>query len=120
MPPKKISTVYGVAKRATKSDVREPHELVETGQIPGAINVPINSQIKSFHISDEEFHDLFGYDRPTKDAHLMFYCKAGVRARTAAQLAQSAGWTLVSDYPGIWLDWEAQGGEVERVSPKTK
>lgn len=94
-------------------DVREPHELLDTGRIPGAINVPIDSAPQSFHVSEEDFYDAFGYDRPPQDAHLLFYCKAGVRAKTALALAQHAGWKNVSDYPGSWLDWARNNGERE-------
>ncbi|KAL6858482.1 Rhodanese-like protein [Trichoderma novae-zelandiae] len=96
-------------------DVREPHELLDTGKIPGAINIPITSAVQSFHISDDDFEDLHGYARPPKDAPLVFYCKAGVRARAAAGLAQHAGWATVGEYPGSWLDWDANKGPVEVV-----
>ncbi|ETS01967.1 Rhodanese-like protein [Trichoderma reesei RUT C-30] len=99
-------------------DVREPHELLETGKIPGAINIPITSAVQSFHISDEDFEDMYGYARPPKDANLLFYCKAGVRAKAAAGLAQHAGWESVGEYPGSWLDWEANKGPVEVVRGK--
>lgn len=100
-----------------KIDVREPHELLDTGKIPGAINIPITSAVQSFHISDEDFEDLYGYARPPKDAALLFYCKAGVRARAAAGLAQHAGWASVGEYPGSWLDWDLNKGPVEAVKP---
>ncbi|TFA99207.1 Thiosulfate sulfurtransferase RDL2 [Trichoderma ghanense] len=99
-------------------DVREPHELLDTGKIPGAINIPITSAVQSFHISDEDFEDMYGYARPPKDANLLFYCKAGVRAKAAAGLAQHAGWESVGEYPGSWLDWEANKGPVEVVGGK--
>ncbi|KAL7810367.1 Rhodanese-like protein [Trichoderma gracile] len=99
-------------------DVREPHELLDTGKIPGAINIPITSAVQSFHISDEDFEDMYGYARPPKDANLLFYCKAGVRAKAAAGLAQHAGWESVGEYPGSWLDWEANKGPVEVVRGK--
>ncbi|KAL7915620.1 Rhodanese-like domain-containing protein [Trichoderma velutinum] len=101
-------------------DVREPHELLDTGKIPGAINIPITSAVQSFHISDEDFEDLYGYARPPKDAALLFYCKAGVRARAAAGLAQHAGWASVGEYPGSWLDWDMNKGPVEAVKPGSK
>ncbi|KAL6791392.1 Rhodanese-like domain-containing protein [Trichoderma sp. SZMC 28013] len=101
-------------------DVREPHELLDTGKIPGAINIPITSAVQSFHISDEDFEDLYGYARPPKDAALLFYCKAGVRARAAAGLAQHAGWASVGEYPGSWLDWDLNKGPVEAVKPGGK
>ncbi|CZR46490.1 uncharacterized protein FPRO_11939 [Fusarium proliferatum ET1] len=99
-------------------DVREPVELFETGKIPGAINIPITSAAQSFHISDEDFEDMYGFQRPAKNKELVFYCKAGVRARAAAQLAHYAGWDKIGDYAGSWLDWEAQQGPVEKVKKR--
>ncbi|KAF5962838.1 hypothetical protein FBULB1_13789 [Fusarium bulbicola] len=99
-------------------DVREPVELFETGKIPGAINIPITSAAQSFHISDENFEDMYGFQRPAKNKELVFYCKAGVRARAAAQLAHYAGWNKIGDYAGSWLDWEAQKGPVEKVKKR--
>jgi len=95
-------------------DVREPGELQQTGKIPGAINIPLTTSPDSFHISEEEFEDRFGYPRPSPDTEVVFYCKAGVRGRAAAKLAQDAGWTNVGEYPGSWLDWFEKGGKVER------
>lgn len=43
----------------------------------------------------------------------MFFCRAGVRSRAAAELAKTAGWEKVGEYPGSWLDWEKMGGEKE-------
>jgi len=94
--------------------VREPGELQQTGRIPHAINIPIISAPDSFLISDEEFEDRFGYVRPSHDAELVLYCKAGVRGRAAARLARDAGWTNVGEYPGSWLDWAEKGGPVEK------
>ncbi|KAG8167909.1 hypothetical protein KVR01_003598 [Diaporthe batatas] len=95
-------------------DVREPGELKSTGRVPGAVNIPVTSQPDSFHISEEEFEDRFGYPRPAKDQEVVFYCKAGVRSRAAAGLAKDAGWSKVGEYPGSWLDWAEKGGKVER------
>lgn len=95
------------------SDVREPHELQSTGRIPGAINIPVTSAPDSFHISEEEFEDRFGFPRPARDAEVVMYCRAGVRSRAAAGLATDAGWTRVGEYPGSWLDWAEKGGKVE-------
>ncbi|KAL3428386.1 rhodanese-like domain-containing protein [Phlyctema vagabunda] len=96
-------------------DVREPGELQSTGQIPSAINIPISSQPDSFFISADEFEDRYGFQRPAQDTEVVFYCKAGVRSRAAAELAGQAGWTNVAEYPGSWLDWERNGGEKERT-----
>lgn len=48
---------------------------------------------------------------------VVFYCRAGVRSKTAATLAGGeGGWegVRVGDLGGGWLEWEAKGGEVER------
>ncbi|KAK4035364.1 Rhodanese-like domain-containing protein [Parachaetomium inaequale] len=95
-------------------DVREPHELTQSGRIPGALNIPLQSAPDSFHITPEEFEDRFGFPRPARDAEVVFYCRAGVRSRAAAGLARDAGWERVGEYPGSWLDWEGRGGEIKR------
>ncbi|KAK2603777.1 hypothetical protein QQS21_004062 [Conoideocrella luteorostrata] len=98
-------------------DVREPVELQSTGKIPGAVNIPITSAVQSFHIPEADFEDMYGFERPSRDSTLLLYCKAGVRAKSAAGLAKHAGWRSVGEYTGSWLDWEANGGPIERVKP---
>lgn len=46
---------------------------------------------------------------------MVFYCKAGVRARAAAQMAVQAGYDpeSIGVYDGSWLDWKDKGGKVE-------
>ena len=97
------------------TDVREPAELIETGKIPGAINIPIVTAPQSFHIPPDDFRTLFKFKRPSKTKKLLFYCKAGVRAESAANLAHMAGWRETAVYPGSWLDWMDRGGEVEKI-----
>ncbi|KAI2781130.1 Rhodanese-like protein [Daldinia loculata] len=103
--------------KVTIIDTREPSELSTTGRIPGALNVPIASAPDSFHIPADEFADRFGFERPPPDSDgevVVFYCKAGVRSRAAAQIAREAGWKNVGEYPGSWLDWVQKGGKIER------
>ncbi len=56
-----------------------------------------------------------GFERPGKEKEVVFYCRAGVRSRAAAELARQAGWEKVGEYSGSWLDWEKRGGEKEIV-----
>ena len=58
---------------------------------------------------------MYGFERPSKDKELLFYCKAGIRAKSASQLANHAGWKKTSEYPGSWLDWEEHNGPDEKV-----
>ncbi|KAK4181880.1 Rhodanese-like domain-containing protein [Triangularia setosa] len=106
--------VSNPSPKVTIIDSREPGELQQTGHIPHAINIPVTTSPDSFFITEEEFEDRFGFPRPAKDQELVFYCKAGVRSRAAAQLAKQAGWEKVGEYPGSWLDWFEKGGKVER------
>jgi rhodanese-related sulfurtransferase len=108
-------------KPAIIIDVREPAELTATGIIPGAIAIPLTSQPDAYFLPPEEFETRFGFAKPgeadgqqTRD--IVFYCRAGVRARSAAQLAVQAGYdpTRISVYEGSWLDWSDRGGRVQK------
>ncbi|OAA69030.1 Rhodanese-like protein [Cordyceps fumosorosea ARSEF 2679] len=122
-PPTKLWTFADIQRQLQTNedknivlvDVREPAELRETGKIPGAVNIPVTTAVQSFHVPEEDFEDAFGYPRPAKDKTLVFYCKAGVRAKAAAGLALHAGWKSVGEYRGSWLDWAEHGGPVEKV-----
>jgi len=61
-------------------------------------------------LPEEEFEDRFGFEKPSMDKEVVFYCKSGVRSSAAAQLAQQQGYKNVSEYRGSWLDWEKHGG----------
>lgn len=103
-------------------DVREPSELKATGTIPGSLNIPITSHPNAFHLPPESFRHLFGFEKPKandSDApELIFFCKAGVRGRAAAQLARNAGYLQVGDYAGSWIDWTTKGGPAEEFEGK--
>ncbi|TVY21401.1 Mitochondrial thiosulfate sulfurtransferase RDL2 [Lachnellula arida] len=119
-PQSKIYAFEDVQKLSTNPspsriliDTREPGELKSSGTIPGALNIPVVSQADSWFITPEEFEDRYGFERPGKDVEVVFFCKAGVRSKTAAELARQAGWGKVGEYKGSWLDWEGKGGKIE-------
>ncbi|KAJ5084678.1 hypothetical protein NUU61_009257 [Penicillium alfredii] len=99
-------------------DVREPAELTSTGIIPSALCIPLASQPDAFYLTPDEFETRFGFPKPevAADGNIVFYCKAGVRARAAAQLAVQAGYEpeKLGVYDGSWLDWERRGGRTEK------
>jgi rhodanese-related sulfurtransferase len=96
-------------------DVREPSELQSTGKIPGSQNLPIKSAPDAFFLPAEEFEERFGWQKPGQNDEVIFYCKAGVRSRAAAQLASQAGFGgKIGEFPGSWVEWEGNGGAVER------
>ncbi|SPO05817.1 uncharacterized protein DNG_08504 [Cephalotrichum gorgonifer] len=96
-------------------DVREPNELRSTGTIPTSVNIPIVTHPNAFCLPPDQFLALFGFEKPPTtgpDApELVFFCKAGVRGRAAAQLASAEGYKSVGDYAGSWLDWSDKGGK---------
>jgi len=98
-------------------DVREPSELLQTGRIPTAKSIPISSAPDAFFMSEEDFESKFGFPRPGEADEVIFYCKAGVRSRQAALLAGQARPMFggkVGNYNGSWLDWEKNGGKIEK------
>ncbi|KAK2737689.1 RNA polymerase C-22 sterol desaturase [Myotisia sp. PD_48] len=102
-------------------DVREPAELQATGTIPTSVCIPIASQPDAYFLTPDEFLTRFGFPKPgleggAEESDLVFFCKAGVRARTAAQLAVQAGYDAarIGVYDGSWLDWDKKGGKAEK------
>lgn len=97
-------------------DVREPGELQSTGRIPGAQNLPISSAADGFFLPADEFEERFGFAKPAADTdEVIFYCKAGVRSRAAAVLAQQAGFAAkVGEFPGSFIEWADKGGQTEK------
>jgi rhodanese-related sulfurtransferase len=83
------------------SDVREPDEVM-LGSIPSSVNVPLSNFEKALDMDESDFLRAYGFRKPKKDQKLIFYCKAGVRAGSAAGLAKDKGWKQVRNYPGSW------------------
>ncbi|OBA21521.1 Rhodanese-like protein [Metschnikowia bicuspidata var. bicuspidata NRRL YB-4993] len=103
---KALTEARGGQPGALLIDVREPSEFQE-GHIPGARNVPFKSSPGAFDLSEEEFEESFGFEKPAKDQHLVFYCLGGVRLTAAEELANSFGYTNRGNYVGSWEDWVA-------------
>lgn len=129
--------------------------------------MPLTSNPDSVYLSEEDFRDRFGFEKPGSDIkeggggvadlepettataghggadpsadlgagnyagggedeadegregakEVIFYCKAGVRSRAAAQMAAGEeGWkgVRVGEMGGGWDEWVGRGGKVER------
>ncbi len=73
--------------------------------------MPIDSAPEALSLSPDEFRARFGFAKPPPSKEVVFYCKAGIRSATAAELALRNGYEKVGEYRGSWLDWEEKGGE---------
>ncbi|KAG8526477.1 uncharacterized protein KY384_008677 [Bacidia gigantensis] len=64
----------------------------------------------------EHDSDVGGAEREERAGveEVIFYCKAGVRSRTAARLAREWQGVKVGDMTGGWNEWSGKGGAVER------
>lgn len=92
-------------------DVREPDEY-SAGHIPNAINIPCKSSPGALGLDPEEFKLTFGFDKPSPEKTLVFYCLAGVRARMSEELAATFGYEHRLNYVGSFKDWLDNHGEI--------
>jgi len=89
-------------------DVREPEELVETGIIPSAVNVPLSEVNRAFALSPEAFLTSYGVPKPAPE-ETAFSCKTGVRATEAWELTRKFGYCDARVYFGSMTEWLALG-----------
>lgn len=100
--------------------------------------MPISSSPDAVFLEPEDFEERFGFEKPggvgAEDGEtgkmggvqgeegkrldgdegarrVVFYCKAGVRSRAAAEMARQAGWEGVGEFPGSWVEWVEKGGK---------
>ncbi|GAN07714.1 endoplasmic reticulum protein [Mucor ambiguus] len=103
--------IQGSDKSYSLIDVREEKEVVQ-GAIPTAKNVPLSQFASAWSLSDKEFREHFGFEKPKKDASVILYCLGGVRSTRAAEHLASLGYDNLSNYVGSWADYvEKQKGE---------
>lgn len=95
-------------------DVREPEELVETGHIPGAVNLPLGEVDTALGMFPEAFQQKYGVPKPSKeDDNIVFQCRSGVRSLSAMETAHALGYKKARHYVRGWLGWEEHLGESE-------
>lgn len=97
-------------------DVREPDEFA-TGHLPNAINIPVKSSPGALGLHPDEFKLTFGFDKPSTDKTLVFYCLAGVRATMSEELAYTFGYEHRLNFIGSFKEWLDHKGEVETTEP---
>lgn len=105
-------------------DVREPVEFHD-GHIPNSLNIPFKSSPGALELSPEDFEENFGFEKPSKEKELVFYCLGGVRSTAAEELANTFGYEKRGNYVGSWEDWVARENakgekQVETEQPQAK
>ncbi|KAI7880853.1 Rhodanese-like protein [Lichtheimia hyalospora FSU 10163] len=100
-----IQTIIKDKKQNTHLiDVREPNELLQ-GSIPSAKNVPLSKFLVAWSMSEEDFEDEFGFEKPSEKDEVVLYCQAGIRSNKAADFLRDVGYMRVFNYPGSWADY---------------
>lgn len=67
----------------------------------------VNDLSEAFNLSEEKFKTKYGFEKPSKQQKVIFSCQAGVRARSAAEMAHSLGFNTAC-YPGSWGEWASK------------
>ncbi|KAI9512650.1 Rhodanese-like protein [Russula earlei] len=91
-------------------DVREPDEVLQ-GMIPSAVNLPLSVLPAALNMEGEKFMEQYGFQKPSLDQEVAFYCRSGMRSATASDVARRNGYTNILNYKGSWLDWTAREGK---------
>ncbi|KAF9456154.1 endoplasmic reticulum protein [Collybia nuda] len=92
-------------------DVREPDEVIQ-GMIPSAVNLPLSVLGNSLHLHHVAFKEKHGFEKPTKDQELIFYCRSGKRSASASDIAKRNGYKNILNYKGSWLEWVEKENKV--------
>lgn len=88
-------------------DVRTPEEYAE-GHIPGALNASYPKSTGGPCQAGENassFRLAWGKLGVPADAHVVLYCRTGVRAASAQSALREDGYDNVEVYAGGWVDW---------------
>lgn len=71
--------------------MREPDEVIQ-GSIPSSVNIPLSVLPASLYMHAVEFEKKFGFKKPRREQEIVFYCRSGVRAATAGDIAKKNGY----------------------------
>jgi rhodanese-related sulfurtransferase len=81
--------------------------VAQTGKLDEVVyTLPLPYIVEGALTMDEDdFEEQFGFVKPSVEETLVFSCKAGVRAASAAKLAEAAGYTDILVYDGGSNEW---------------
>ena len=95
-------------------DVRNRTELVNPGQIPGSVCLPLHEIRPAFDELDEAgFLEQYGFERFDEDRKsVVLTCRSGRRVEVADNILERRGYRHLRIYSGSFRDWVRRGGEV--------
>ena len=91
-------------------DVRTPKE-VSAGRVPSKkyINIPVNQVYESLQLSCEDFKDVFGVDKPSKDDDsLVIMCRTSRRSLNALKMFHELGYNKSKYFTPGWEEWNKE------------
>lgn len=102
-----VANVVLLDARAVEEFLGKPKWAARGGHIPGAINLPASTLLKSDGTfkSIAELRDLVNAHRLRSDARVVPYCGLGLAATAAAFALDMLGFEDVSVFDGSWAEW---------------
>ncbi|KAJ1984894.1 hypothetical protein H4R34_000345 [Dimargaris verticillata] len=89
-------------------DVREPDEIAGTGSIPTSHMVPVGQVQDALALPEKDFEHRYHFTKPSPTDQVIFYCRSGVRAGKAADIAKQLGFANAKNYRGSWLEYASK------------
>ncbi|XP_066985196.1 uncharacterized protein [Macrobrachium rosenbergii] len=101
-----------VAGAISLIDVRHPTEIENSGEIPGAINIPLCKVKVALQLSEEEWAREFCMEKPCKlDRNLVFYARGPNASSAAVEIAHRLGFKKSRHYIGGWEEYCRMTGQ---------
>jgi rhodanese-related sulfurtransferase len=69
--------------------------------IPSAVNLPLSDLPTALRMTGEKFKEKYGFEKPTSDQEVVFYCRSGMRSSTASDVALRNGYTKYVSPPTL-------------------
>ena len=88
--------------------------MVDPGQIPGSVCLPLHEIRPAFDdLDEEEFLDRYEFERFGKEKkNIVLTCRSGRRVEVADNILERRGYQHLRIYSGSFKDWVKRNGEV--------
>ena len=93
--------------------MRNRSEIASKGKISKSFNVPLPEILNgAFLWTNTDFEIRYGVKKPEKDAEFVISCQSGKLGLKAQTYLKNLGYQEVKYYKGGFIDWIANGGEI--------